>query len=391
MFSVQRYVLYFALAVCILITLNYYRSDFWSPSLHHAHFPSSGGNSKPQHLGAGSADKNFQWRTVTTNYPVKSFTPLPTDKPLNLPKVQHDFPVENQEQSKKRRERQAAVRKSFERAWKAYSQHAWMQDELAPLSGGTKNGFGGWAASLVDNLDNLWIMGFKDEFEHALHASMAIDLGSATIDSVNVFETTIRHLGGFLSCYDLSGDERCLHKATEFGEMLYKAFDTPNRMPITRWSLSSATKVKQEADKVVLLAELGSFTMEFTRLSVLTGDPKWYDAVDRITRLLAAQQSKTHLPGMWPVVVDARAPDLTDDTWFTLGAMADSVYEVSEPFEAKLDCKPNPSLQLILNPVLPQNARLTRWRRCRIQTIVHRQHVHSSQAHHLPTHDARQC
>lgn len=112
--------------------------------------------------------------------------------------------------------------------------------------------------------------------------------------------------------------------------MLYKAFDTPNRMPITRWSLSSATKVKQEADKVILLAELGSFTMEFTRLSVLTGDPKWYDAVDRITRLLAAQQSKTHLPGMWPVVVDARAPDLTDDTWFTLGAMADSVYEVSQ-------------------------------------------------------------
>jgi mannosyl-oligosaccharide alpha-1,2-mannosidase len=143
MFSVQRYVLYFALAVCILITLNYYRSDFWSPSLHHPHFPTTGAGSKPQHLGAGSADKNFQWRTVPTNYPVKSFTPLPTDKPLQLPKVQFDFPVENQEQSKKRRERQAAVRRSFERAWKAYSQHAWMQDELAPLSGGTKNGFGG--------------------------------------------------------------------------------------------------------------------------------------------------------------------------------------------------------------------------------------------------------
>jgi len=329
MFSVRRYVLYFALAACILITLTYYRADFWSPSLHHAHLPGAGTNSKPQHLGAGSADKNFQWRTVPTNYPVTSFTPLPTDKPLKLPKVQHDFTVENQEQSKKRKDRQAAVRKTFERAWRAYRQHAWMKDELAPLTGGTKNGFGGWGASLVDNLDNLWIMGFKDEFEHALSASMDIDLGSATIHSVNVFETTIRHLGGFLACYDLSDDERCLHKAIEFGEMLYKAFDTPNRMPITRWVLKAATQMKQEADKVVLLAELGSFTMEFSRLSILTGDPKWYDAVDRITRLLAAQQSKTHLPGMWPVVVDARAPDLTGDTWFTLGAMADSVYEVS--------------------------------------------------------------
>jgi mannosyl-oligosaccharide alpha-1,2-mannosidase len=192
-----------------------------------------------------------------------------------------------------------------------------------------QNGFGGWGASLVDNLDNLWIMGFKDAFEQALSASMEIDTGSATIDSVNTFETTIRHLGGFLACYDLSEDERCLHKATEFGEMLYKAFDTPNRMPIARWRISEATQGKQEADKVILLAELGSFTMEFTRLSVLTGDPKWYDAVNRITRLLAAEQSKTYIPGMWPVVVNARAPDLTADTWFTLGAMADSVYEVS--------------------------------------------------------------
>lgn len=95
-----------------------------------------------------------------------------------------------------------------------------MHDELAPISGNTKDGFGGWAASLVDNLDNLWVMGFKTEFESALSAAMSIDLGSATIDSVNVFETTIRHLGGFLSAYDLSEDERCLHKAIEFGDML---------------------------------------------------------------------------------------------------------------------------------------------------------------------------
>jgi len=356
MFSVQRYALYFALAVCILITLTYYRADFWSPSPHHAHFPATGTNPKPQHLGAGSADKNFQWRTVPTNYPVTSFTPLPTDKPHKLPKIQHDFPKENQEQSKKRKERQAAVRKTFERAWNAYRQHAWMKDELAPLSGGTKNGFGGWGASLVDNLDNLWIMGFKDAFEQALSASMEIDTGSATIDSVNTFETTIRHLGGFLACYDLSEDERCLHKATEFGEMLYKAFDTPNRMPIARWRISEAAQGKQEADKVILLAELGSFTMEFTRLSILTGDPKWYDAVDRITRLIAAEQSKTYLPGMWPVVVNARAPDLTADTWFTLGAMADSVYEVSR---VQTEVPPR---SLTLRPVLPKDARLT-WRR----------------------------
>lgn len=68
--------------------------------------------------------------------------------------------------------------------------------------------------------------------------------------------------------------------------------------------------------------------MEFTRLTMVSGDPKYYDAADRITRLFAAQQSKTHLPGMWPVVVNARDEDFMSDTFYTLGAMADSVYEV---------------------------------------------------------------
>lgn len=328
MFSVQRYALYFGLAVCILITINYFRTDFLSTQ-YNTHI-SSGGIGKAQHLGVSPANARFQWQTVPTNYPVESLTPLPTGKPLKLPKVQHDFPAENKETASKRKERQAAVRKAFERSWTAYRKHAWMHDELGPISGGTKDGFGGWAASLVDNLDNLWIMGFKSDFEKALSSSMNIDLGSATTDSINVFETTIRHLGGFLSCYELSEDERCLHKAVEFGEMLYKAFDTPNRMPITRWKPKEALAGKQKADEGVLLAELGSFTMEFTRLSVLTGEAKWYDAVDRITRLFAAQQSKTQLPGMWPVSVNAAMQDLTSDTWFTLGAMADSVYEVSQ-------------------------------------------------------------
>jgi len=339
------------LAVCILITLNYYRADFWAP-FPRAHLSATGRT----HLQGGPADKKFQWRTVPTNYPVTSLTPLPTDKPLNLPKIQYDFSTENQEHAKKRRERQAEVRRTFQRSWEAYRSHAWMQDELAPISGGTKNGFGGWGASLVDNLDNLWIMGFKEEFEHALSAAMNIDLTYATIDSINVFETTIRHLGGFLAAYDLSGDERCLHKATEFGEMLYKAFDTPNRMPITRWRLKDALKGEQEADKVILLAELGSFTMEFTRLSILTGDNKFYDAVDRITRLLAAQQEKTYLPGMWPVVVNAREPDLTADTWFTLGAMADSTYEVSNVDECLR------MSELMYETVLSKNARSSRRR-----------------------------
>lgn len=334
MFSLRRYAVYLGLAACILLTLNYFRTDLLAQA--RARYPSGiPGQRIPdskagQDLGSvvDPSTGRFQWKNVPTHYPLKDFTALPTSKPLKLPKVQQDFSAETAEHAAKRKNHQNAVRDTFERSWKAYREHAWMKDELGPLSGGTKNGFGGWGASLVDNLDNLWIMGLKDQFDDAVSAAMDIDLGSATTDTVNVFETTIRHLGGFLACYDVSGDKRCLTKAVEFGEMLYKAFDTPNHMPITRWKPQQAIQEKQTADKTVLVAEIGSLCMEFTRLTMVSGDPKYYDAVDRITRLFAAQQSKTHLPGMWPVVVNARDENFMSDTYYTLGAMSDSLYEV---------------------------------------------------------------
>lgn len=179
-------------------------------------------------------------------------------------------------------------------------------------------------------------MGLKEEFEEAVQASMAIDLGSCTTDTVNVFETTIRHLGGFLSAYDLSGDARLLTKAKEFGEMLLKAFDTPNRMPITRWRPQAALSGPQVADSTVLVAEIGSLSMEFTHLSQLTGDARFYDATARIMKLFAAQQDETHLSGMFPVSVDGKAADFTRDTFFTLGAMSDSLYEYFPKMHALL-------------------------------------------------------
>jgi mannosyl-oligosaccharide alpha-1,2-mannosidase len=145
---------------------------------------------------------------------------------------------------------------------------------------------------------------------------------------VNVFETNIRHLGGLMSAFELSRDQRLLYKAKEVGEMLYHAFDTPNHMPVTRWNMRAVGEGKpQVAAEQVLLAEIASMTMEFTRLSQLTGDPKFYDAVTRITRVMEEQQEKTKLPGMWPIVINARAADFTDDSRFTLNSMADSAYE----------------------------------------------------------------
>ena len=77
----------------------------------------------------------------------------------------------------------------------------------------------------------------------------------------------------------------------------------------------------------MLVSEIGSLSLEFTRLSQLTGDMRWYDGISRITELFDTQQNKTKLPGMWPVVVNPKDEDLTADTGFTLGGMSDSLYE----------------------------------------------------------------
>ena len=50
-----------------------------------------------------------------------------------------------------------------------------MKDEVAPISGGSRTTFGGWAATLVDTLDTLWIMDMKSEFDEAVAAVDTLD------------------------------------------------------------------------------------------------------------------------------------------------------------------------------------------------------------------------
>lgn len=83
----------------------------------------------------------------------------------------------------------------------------------------------------------------------------------------------------------------------------------------------------QTAPSRMLVSELGSLSLEFTRLSQLTGDPKYYDAIQRISNVFEDAQNTTKLPGMWPVSIDAATPSFSSDTMFTLGGMSDSLYE----------------------------------------------------------------
>lgn len=77
----------------------------------------------------------------------------------------------------------------------------------------------------------------------------------------------------------------------------------------------------------MVVSEIGSLSLEFTRLSQLTGDPKYYDAIQRIADEFERAQNGTQLPGLWPVSADASEPSFDGDNFFTLGGMSDSLYE----------------------------------------------------------------
>jgi mannosyl-oligosaccharide alpha-1,2-mannosidase len=272
----------------------------------------------------------FRWKNMPQQHPVQSFTPLPTGPVAAIPKIQAEFEPETAKQKEQRQARLRAVKVAFLHSWDGYKRNAWLQDEVAPITGQVHNGFGGWGATLVDSLDTLWIMGLDQEFARAVSDLRKIDYSTTSLDTISVFETTIRYIGGFLSAYDISGHDYpiLLEKAVELGDMLYHAFDTPNRMPVTRWDWKNkAVGGPQEASRFSSLAEVGSFTLEFTRLTQLTGDPKWYDAIARITDALEDAQNRTKVPGLFGMMLDTQNVDFTRDTVFTFGGMADSLYE----------------------------------------------------------------
>lgn len=182
-------------------------------------------------------EETVHWHKIPEHYPVKEFIELPTGGASSIPKIQYDFPKEKASDRRTRQERQSAVKEAFLHAWTGYKTHAWLKDEVSPISGGYVNSFSGWAATLVDTLDTLLIMGLDDEFQLALDAIDQIDFTTTTDKSINVFETTIRYMGGFLAAYDLSDGKYpiLLKKATEVGDFVYGAFDTPNRMQMSRW------------------------------------------------------------------------------------------------------------------------------------------------------------
>ena len=212
-----------------------------------------------------AALEQSRWLPQKEHFPVpsESLIQLPTGRPKQIPTIQHKFKAQSGDEKRRNEERLETVRKAFLHSWKGYEEFAWGHDEISPVSQDYKDPFNGWAATLVDSLDTLWIMGLKEEFGRAINKVKEIDFHTSPRKDIPLFETTIRYLGGLLGAYDVSESKYpvLLEKARELAEVLITAADTPNRMPILYllWSPSYASQPHRAPSRV---RDLRIFTIQ---------------------------------------------------------------------------------------------------------------------------------
>src|SRR5947209_9694307 len=181
-------------------------------------------------------------------------------------------------QSIDRKQMAEQVRAEFKHSWDGYKQYCWGHDDLKPLSKTCRDWYGGQTILMtpVDALDSLYVLGFKDEADKT-REYIAKNLSYDKDIEVQLFEITIRELGGLLSSYQITGDKRLLTLADDLGTRLLPAFNSPTGMPYRFVNL----KTGKTRDPVSNPAETGTLIIEFGTLSKLTGKPIYFDKAKR--------------------------------------------------------------------------------------------------------------
>jgi len=219
-------------------------------------------------------------------------------------------------------ERQKAVVDAFKHAWQGYRTYAWGKDHLRPISKTQQTWFD-LGLTLIDSLDTMLVMGLTEEYTEA-RDWVESDLKLTTEKDVNLFETTIRVLGGLLSTYHLSQDKVFLEKATELADRMMGAFDSVSGIPFSDVNLRSRTGHSPKWSPDSSTSEVTTIQLEFRDLSRITGNPKYEDAVSRVSEKVHALEKTM---GLVPIFINANTGKFRQSSTITMGARGDSYYE----------------------------------------------------------------
>ncbi|KAJ2454991.1 hypothetical protein EV183_001095 [Coemansia sp. RSA 2336] len=230
-------------------------------------------------------------------------------------------------------------------------EHAFPFDELKPIecigrgrdredpsNYGINDVMGDYLLTLVDSLDTLAVLGDREGFADAIAKTLQY-LPEFDIDShVQVFEVTIRMLGGLISAHIIATDEadvlgmrldtngtyngELLHLARDLAYRLLPAFEaSPTGVPYARTNLKHGF-CKEETSSTCA-AGVGTLLLEFGTLSRLTNETIFEDVARLAMAEMWAARSKTNLFG--------NVYDLQQQIWTQpiagISAGVDSIYE----------------------------------------------------------------
>lgn len=211
------------------------------------------------------------------------------------------------------------VKAEFLHAWNSYKQYAWGYDGLRPLS---KVGYNWYDVPLyitaLDAYDTMMLMGLREEAD-SVRGFILRNLHFDHDIFVKNFEITIRLLGGLISSYQLSGDQRFLDLAEDLGTRLLPVFNSPTGIPYVDVNLRTGKTRNPRTNP----GEVGTLIIEFGALSKLTGRPEFYAAAKRAITEVFRRRSSIGLVGTW---MDATTGEWLDPDSH-LSACIDSYYE----------------------------------------------------------------
>ncbi|EDS34093.1 mannosyl-oligosaccharide alpha-1,2-mannosidase [Culex quinquefasciatus] len=214
-------------------------------------------------------------------------------------------------------------------AWDNYKLYAWGKNELKPITKRGHSGsiFGAYdlGATIVDGLDTLYLMGLHKEFDEGRDwVERKFSLDSVSND-LSVFETNIRFIGGFLTCYAFTGDRLFLEKAKYVADKLLPAFQTPTGIPYALVNVNTGISKNYgwASGGSSILSEFGTLHLEFSYLSDVTGDSVYRERVQAIRTVLKDIEKPK---GLYPNYLNPKTGKWGQQH-MSLGALGDSFYE----------------------------------------------------------------
>ncbi|WEJ93144.1 alpha mannosidase [Yamadazyma tenuis] len=243
----------------------------------------------------------------------------------------------------------------FDHAWTSYMKYGFPMDEVRPITcepyGPDVKDYtnvirndvlGNISSTLMDNLDTLVILEKWDDLEMALgYLYREKDSYFDKDVVVQVFEMTIRSLGGLLSIHTILSDSSLmknlrfrqicqnydgflLEMAYDLGKRLIPAFKTTNNIPVPRVNLKRGVKgVPSSLQLETCTSGVTTPVLEMTLLSKLTGDLQF----EKYTQLAFWKiwNSRSSLD-LLPMTISPAESEWKDSIT-GIGASIDSFYE----------------------------------------------------------------